>query len=387
LLIIDNAMAFGGTLSVTRNLARHLDPKKIDVTVITACSEAFMDRQRSLSHAAIRICRPYANYRRTHKWYMAIQKRVAKGRLRKFLERLLVMVSIFANIPYSFRIAAIYVSVRAQIVHYNQPPAIEAFWIARFLRARAVLHLHGMFPNPLPMSTRSALHQVRAYIAISSCVHASAVQAGVPERLIYRIPNFVGHSPNAPPSRLPDTQIFGIFGRVIPWKGQKEFLEAAKLVMERLPNACALVVGDAADGDASYLEECVSAVRNWGLSKRVEFAGMVHDVASYYRRCNVVVHASIEPEPFGMVIIEAMAEGRPVVASAVGAGAEIVLNCRCGVVADPRDREDLSEKIFMLLTDVARAQEMGLRGFSEVKQHYDPGIVARKFEDFYRGLL
>jgi glycosyltransferase involved in cell wall biosynthesis len=123
------------------------------------------------------------------------------------------------------------------------------------------------------------------------------------------------------------------------------------------------------------------------LSNRVEFAGMVHDVAPYYRRCNVVVHASIEPEPFGMVIIEAMAEGRPVVASVVGAGAEIVLNSECGVVADPRDPKDLAEKVCMLLTDGTRAQEMGLRGFSEVKQHYEPRMVARTFENLYRSLL
>jgi glycosyltransferase involved in cell wall biosynthesis len=384
-VIIDNAMSFGGTLSVVRNVVRHLDSDKIQVTVITACSEPFLDVAAS-NRTKVYICRPYANYKRTHVWYSAIERRLGGSWLRGLFNRLVFVASLIANVPYSLRVGALCIRAGADIVHYNQA-AIETIWITKFLRVRAVLHLHVLLPNPLPVSTRMVLRNIHAYIAISNCVYDAAVQAAVPETLIHRIPNFVEQSLATPPSLLPAAPTIGIFGRVIPWKGQKEFLAAARMVMRRFPDVYALVVGDAADWESAYLEDCVRAVREWGLSGRVEFTGMVRDVTSFYRRCSVVVHASIEPEPFGMVIIEAMAQGRPVVASALGAGAEIVRSSGGGLIADPRSPEELAEKICILLSDRQLAQEMGTRGFREVQQHYDPRVIARRFESVYQSVF
>lgn len=380
-VIVDNAIAFGGTLAVVRNLVRHLDPDKVELTVITACSEPFLDGHTS-SRAFIHVCCPYAHYKRVDQWAAAIRNRFGENRLSRVVILAAVLGSCIANLPYALRVGILCMRARAQIVHYNQV-AVEPFWVTRFLRSRTILHLHAILPSALPRSYRRALRQVRAYIAISSCVHEAAVRVGIPEGLVYRIPNFVEQSPAADPPPLPVTPTIGIFGRVIPWKGQKEFLAAARIVMRRFPHARALVVGGAADWGSAYFDECVDAVRKWGLSDRVEFAGMVGNVASYYRRCSVVVHASIEPEPFGMVLIEAMAEGRPVVASSLGAGAEIVLKSRSGFVADPRDPEGFAESICTLLADQKLAEEMGRRGLREVQEHYDPRVVARTFESFY----
>ena len=381
-VIVDGAVAFGGTLTVVRNLVRHLDPEKVEVTVITACTEPFLDGYAS-SRVAVHLCFPYLNYKRIHEWGVAIRKHIGVNWLSRFVGRSIVLASSIVNLPYSLRVGILCARARAQIVHYNQI-VLGPFRVTHFLRRRTVLHLHGLLPSVPASGARKALRLVRAYIAISACVHDAAVRAGIPEELIYRIPNFVEKSPDASPAAPPVTPTIGIFGRVLPWKGQMEFLAAARIVMQRFPDARALVVGGAADWAPDYFDECVNAVQEWGLSKRVEFVGMVSDVSSYYQRCSVVVHASIEPEPFGMVIIEAMAEGRPVVASSLGAGGEIVLNSGSGFVADPRDPQELAEKICMLLADKQLAERMGNLGFREVQKHYDPRIVARSFESFYQ---
>jgi len=382
--IVDNALAFGGTLTVIRNLVKHLSPDAVRISVITACPDPFID-PADLSHVTVHICRPYANYQRTDRWYKAIHKLTLPGRARRLLEQSLVALGLIANLAYSLRLSALLLKDRAQVVHFNQG-APDMLWVSKILRVPAVLHLHGLLPVPLPRSMKSALDHVRAFVAISTCVHDAARAAGVAESRLHRIPNFVSDLPAQAPCPLPDSAVVGIFGRVIPWKGQKEFIAAFQIVAGKFPDARALIVGDAADGDRSYMEECVAAVERLGLSGKVTFAGMVSDVATYYRQCSVVVHASISPEPFGMVIIEAMAEGRPLVVSALGAGADIVLDGGAGLVADPRDSGALAEKICVLLANRDLAKKLGQRGFEEVQRRYDPRVAARSFQNLYRSL-
>ena len=143
------------------------------------------------------------------------------------------------------------------------------------------------------------------------------------------------------------------------------------------------IVGDASDGDPRYFDECREIAHSSPFADQIEFTGLVTDVAAYYRKCTVVVHASIEPEPFGMVVIEAMAEARPVVASALGAPPEIIGEGIDGYLVNPKDADAMARRIITLLADPALATQMGLQGHKKVRAHYDPNIIARRFERLY----
>jgi glycosyltransferase involved in cell wall biosynthesis len=143
------------------------------------------------------------------------------------------------------------------------------------------------------------------------------------------------------------------------------------------------VVGDTSDGDPRYLDECRKFAQSSPFAHQIEFTGLVTDVAAHYRKCTVVVHASIEPEPFGMVVIEAMAEARPVVASVLGAPPEIIQDGVEGYLVDPKDSEAMAGRITTLLADPALAAEMGLQGHKKVLTNYDPRSAARRFERLY----
>ena len=383
-LIIDAAIAFGGTLVVARNLAKHLDRANVDVSLVSASSDGFVSSDFA-GPAGVRIIAPFADYVRLQNWKRAVRRRFAPGIVRRGLEIAVIIGGIVANVPYMMRVALQCWRTDADVVHLNNY-VMEPLWVARMLRIPILYHLHGYLPNPLERSARRNLRHVEAFVSISKGVNDSAVRAGIEAQRIHNIPNFVEWPPAATPPPLPDKPVVGIFGRVIPWKGQKEFLQAAVTLLPRFPDLRLLIVGGVSDGEPEYMDECRGIAEASGYADRIEFTGMVTDVTSYYRRCSVVVHASIQPEPFGMVLIEGMAEGRPIVASSLGAAPEIIEEGVEGYIVHPEDRETMAARIATLVADPELAARMGRKGHAKVQALYDPRVAARAFEQLYRQL-
>ena len=289
---------------------------------------------------------------------------------------------LLANTTYVIRLAHLCRKMRVDVLHANNF-ALEPLWAARLLGIGIVSHLHGFLYFPMERSRRRSIRHVKAFVSISRAVTESAVRAGVDPARIHEIPNFVERVPQASPPPMPTALAIGIFGRVAAWKGQKEFLHAAMRVLPRFPGLRVYVVGDASDGDPRYLAECREVARSSPFADQIEFTGLVTDVAAYYRKCTVVVHASIEPEPFGMVVIEGMAEGRPVVASMLGAPPEIIQEGVEGYLVNPKDPNAMADRIIALLANPALAADMGRRGHKKVLTTYDPSVAARRFEQLY----
>ena len=380
-LIVDTAIAFGGTLAVARNLLKHLDRNLIDASLVSACSDGFVSNDFA-GDTDIRLLAPPVNYVRLQKWKQAIQKRFLWKPLRRSVELLAMATEFLANTSYVIRLAHLCRKKRVDVLHANNF-ALEPLWAARLLRIGIVSHLHGFLYIPMERSRRRSIRHVKAFVSISRAVTESAVRAGVDPTKIHEIPNFVERVPEASPPPMPTELAIGIFGRVAQWKGQKEFLRAAMQVLPRFPGLRLYVVGDASDGDPRYLAECREIARSSPFVDQIEFTGLVTDVAAYYRKCTVVVHASIEPEPFGMVVIEAMAEGRPVVASLLGAPPEIIQEGIDGYLVNPKDPDAMAARITGLLADPALAADMGRQGHKKVLMNYDPSIAARRFERLY----
>jgi glycosyltransferase involved in cell wall biosynthesis len=380
-LIVDTAIAFGGTLAVARNLLKHLDGNLIDASLVSACSDGFVSHGFA-GEADIRLLAPPVNYVTLQSWKQSIRRRFRWAPLRRSLELVAMATEFLANMSYVIRLAHMCRKKRVDVLHANNY-AMEPFWVARLLGIAIVSHLHGFLYLPMERSRRRNLRHVKAFVSISRAVTESAVRAGVDRGRIHEIPNFVERVPEASPPPMPTQLAFGIFGRVTHWKGQKEFLRAAMHVLPRFSGLRVYVVGDASDGDPKYFDECREIAHSSPFTDQIEFTGLVTDVAAYYRRCTVVVHASIEPEPFGMVLIEAMAEARPVVASVLGAPSEIIQDGVEGYLVNPKDADAMASRIIRLLSDPALAMNMGFQGHKKAITHYDPSVAARRFEHLY----
>lgn len=116
------------------------------------------------------------------------------------------------------------------------------------------------------------------------------------------------------------------------------------------------------------------------------FTGFRRDVPMMMKLMDVVVHASIRPEPFGMVVIEAMAMGRPTVATVGGGPSEIIQDGVNGVLVPPQDAQRLALEICRLLVDEGRASQLGTEAVRRAGQ-FRSDNVARSIEKIYDHVL
>jgi glycosyltransferase involved in cell wall biosynthesis len=134
----------------------------------------------------------------------------------------------------------------------------------------------------------------------------------------------------------------GHFSRLAPWKGQHILLEALTRSSERVT---AILVGDALFGEEDYARQLHRQVTELGLEQRVKFLGFRSDVIPLMGACDLIVHTSTAPEPFGRVIVEAMLCRRPVIAAQSGGALELVEDGKTGWLVPPGDPVKLAESI------------------------------------------
>jgi glycosyltransferase involved in cell wall biosynthesis len=176
---------------------------------------------------------------------------------------------------------------------------------------------------------------------------------------------------------LPDRPTVGLFGRIATWKGQHVLIEA----VDRIPGLQALVVGDATYQDSAYFDRIRALVEQRHLSDRVKFLGFRKDVQRLMAAVDIVAHTSIDPEPFGRVIVEGMALGRPVVATRGGGVGEIIDHGRTGLLYPPGDSAALAEALRSLLSDAAMASRLAADGRSTVTARFS---IERSVQDLDR---
>jgi glycosyltransferase involved in cell wall biosynthesis len=171
----------------------------------------------------------------------------------------------------------------------------------------------------------------------------------------------------------PETPLVGFVARLDPWKGLDVFLEAAALVRVRFPDAVFLVAGDAPAGFEAYRDRMIARSVELGLRERVHFLGWryrLDDIPALMQTLDVFSHTALEPEPFGLVLIEAMAMGCPVVAARAGGPLEIIEDGVSGSLARVGDARAHADAICELLADPDRRRQIAAAGRARVEQNF-----------------
>jgi glycosyltransferase involved in cell wall biosynthesis len=156
----------------------------------------------------------------------------------------------------------------------------------------------------------------------------------------------------------------GLVATFARWKGHEVFLRALAAVPASA-SVRGYIIGAPVyqtRGSQYSMAELRALASQLGLAARVGFTGFVDDVAAAMRALDIVVHASTQPEPFGLSIIEAMACGKPVIASHAGGAAEIVEASGAAIFHRPGDAADLANRIAQLAGDSANRQCLGRAG-------------------------
>ncbi len=179
----------------------------------------------------------------------------------------------------------------------------------------------------------------------------------------------------------------GLVGRIARWKGQHVFLKAASLVHARFPQARFQIIGAPLFAEQAYEEEIRALTRELGLEGSAEFLGFRTDVPALIDGLDILAHASITAEPFGLVIAEGMAAGKPVVATNGGGAREIVADGETGLLVPMGDAEAMASALLQLLEDPEEARRMGERGRERIAAQFSIERTARGMEAVYADIL
>ncbi|HYM46138.1 MAG TPA: glycosyltransferase [Solirubrobacteraceae bacterium] len=179
--------------------------------------------------------------------------------------------------------------------------------------------------------------------------------------------------------------VVGLVGRLQPWKGQDRLLAAQALLRERgYPIHTLIVGGDAYGLSPEYAGSLPSLVSRLGLSGAVTMTGQVPDAGPYIDQMDILVNAS-DPEPFGIVLLEAMARGVAVVAVDSGGPAEFVEQGRTGMLAASGEPAALADALEPLLASPALRSELGEAGRERfLKDFTDVALRKRFFHELER---
>ena len=203
-----------------------------------------------------------------------------------------------------------------------------------------------------------------------------------------------------PPNSVVRVGMLATFAR---WKGHEVFLRALSLLPADLPFR-GYIIGDAlyqTDGSQYSVAELKAVAEKLGITDRVGFTGFVAEPAAAMRSLDIVAHASTQPEPFGLVIIEGMACGRAVIASEAGGAAELIqtklrpnsTGISTSIATEtnalghpPGNAAQLAERIAQLAADPSLRTRLGAAGRATVEQRFNRQRLARELIPIYQSL-
>ena len=161
--------------------------------------------------------------------------------------------------------------------------------------------------------------------------------------------------------------------RMEPLKGHAVLLDALAKLRDDRRWTCRIAGGAQRAHEAEYMASLRARARALGIADRVEFLGERSDVPSLLAAADIYCQPNVEPDAFGLSLVEALAAGLPVVTSELG-GAREIIDETCGVVVRPRDAAALASELSALLDDPVRCQRLGANGPPRARALCDPSV-------------
>jgi glycosyltransferase involved in cell wall biosynthesis len=214
---------------------------------------------------------------------------------------------------------------------------------------------------------------------------AAMAQEGIPADSVVMLGNGIdlARFPDALATnirRRPGTRRVGIVANLRPVKGLDVFLRAAVLVHVAHPDTVFAIAGE-----GELRPELERQAQALGLADRVEFLGLVRDIPAFLETLDIAVLSS-RAEGMSNALLEYMAAGRPIVATAVGGNVELIRDGLNGLLVPPDNPEQLAKAIDRLLRDPVLATQMGRSAYHSVGEQFSWKSVARKYEMFWHDL-
>ena len=348
-------------------------------TISSAIGASKSDITRRLSHGAPWLLESYSLLKRI---YWVVSKR------RVWIRRLADLIK----------------EHQIDLVHHNNSlyGNVDSIIAARLAKVRQVCHIRAF--TGFTWLEKFTARYVDQFIYISQAVQESYHAKGiVPEqgRIIH---NPVNLEKTVQPNECTADCLtrlraeFGLngndvlitnIGRLDWWKGQDYFIEAIAQLAQTHPHVKGLIVGkpDLTTASQTFEAKLKERVVDQKLTDHIIFTGFRSDVPLIIAASDMVVHSASEPEPFGRVIIEAMAAAKPIIATGAGGVLDIVQDEKTGLLVPLQDAGAMAQAIRYLITNPERARQMAQAGRQRAETHFSAGRHVTAVQQLYKQLV
>jgi glycosyltransferase involved in cell wall biosynthesis len=386
-LFLQSQEGFGADSAIHAHIMRYLDRERFEVHVAcTAGSGAEPDSLRILRGIPGLRVRP---------------TQFAPGFRGRDLETIWQSARAARSFPADFLALRRYVKTnRIRLIHSTDRPrdAVYGVTLGKLTRARSIVHVHVKWSKLYSAPARWSVQSADAVFSISRYVTRTIVDMGRAESGIHTVLNAIdatrwdSSTDGAELRRelgVPaEAPLLASVSRLFSWKGQRELLQAFASARAQVPDLKLLIVGaDAQDvHGGSFTKELEQLAASLGVAEHVVFTGARSDVPRVMAACDVFTLPSFE-EPFGLVFLEAMAMGKPVVAVDNGGTPEVVEHGRAGLLSPPYDIPALAKNIVTLVRDPELRARFGAYGKKRVHEYFNAPRMARDAEAAYEAIL
>jgi glycosyltransferase involved in cell wall biosynthesis len=285
-----------------------------------------------------------------------------------------------------------------ELLHLNNSITRHQDWILASLIAGipCVVHERGLSAS-YTFLDRFYAKRVKLIVPMSRWIKDHMVERGVPgdnikvmydgldpeRQVVARTPEAL----RAAWKVKPDQHIIGIVGNIRPWKGQETVVRAMAEVAKVRKDVVCFFVGAPTVDDKHYQERLQRLVQEFGIQDQVRFTGYQKDVPSFVNMMRVLVHASTDPEPFGMVVLEGMAQKKAVIGSRAGGPVEMIVEGETGYTFVPGDAKMLAGQLLELLADPEKTARMGEAGYQRLVREFTMRRYMSEIHGAYRAIL
>lgn len=401
--------AIGGAGIVAASLARELVKHGHELTIITSVQDRSL--AGSFREGSMRIERIYSGYQRRWRSWLSLYNPATVGKIRRILAEVKPEIVHAHNVHYHLSYWALRLAKRGgakvfltahdvMLFHYGKltefidprNPECRKDWDYRVNIWRQ-LREYRFWYNPLRnLTIRRLLKNVDRIFAVSSALKDALEKNGI--KNIEVIHNGIDMNEwRVTPTiieafvqkhKLEEKKVILFGGRISSLKGGGVMLEALRDIAHSEQSAVLLLLG-ARD---AYVERLERQAREWGIGAHLISTGWLSgdELHAAYHAADVIVIPSLYLEPFGMIALEAMACGKPVVGSCLGGTIEIVVDGETGYLLNPYDITSLARRTVDLLRDKERRDRFGRNGRARAAEYFSTDKWCRQILSAYTAI-
>ena len=296
-----------------------------------------------------------------------------------------------------FKLISIIRKYKIDLIHSNELISNQyGFAAAKMLKVPIITHAR-LIPTAKAIKKLFVVFADR-YITISRAVYNQLIKNGIRKNKIDIIYNGIDsnkfhHNEDKRNdfwnkwNISENTILIGVIGRICKEKGQDIAIKAFQQVIKKHNNVRLILAGDTSvDSSWDYLNNLKRQISDMGLQENVIFTGFLNNPIDFYMGIDILIVPSLN-EPFGRILIEAMATGRAVIATNSGGPKEIIINRRNGLLFQRNDVRELSDLICELIDNRSLLNYLGTEAIKRVGEKFDIKVHAHNVEKCYLRVL